>query len=265
MLEAALHSDNTFLTVTYSDENLPDDLSVTPRALQLFIKRLRKAYPSPIRYFACGEYGDQYGRPHYHLALFGHENCRRGITRFTRDDRPCCDVCSRTQQAWGLGTIKHGTLTEQSAEYVAGYINKKMTKDDDPRLEGRRPEFARMSLRPAVGLFMMHELASQLLELNCNGEDGRERMIDVPLTLSHGRGKTLPLGRFLRRKLRTYIGREANAPAEVLHKSKEELQAMRKIAWDIKVSLKTQVLQENEGKRIQIEARQQRQRKNRSL
>lgn len=39
--------------------------------LQLFLKRLRKYLPDyEIRYFACGEYGPDKFRPHYHLLLY---------------------------------------------------------------------------------------------------------------------------------------------------------------------------------------------------
>lgn len=80
MLEAAQYHDNSFVTLTYDEEKLPVDLSVTPRTLQLFMKRLRKVYPNRIRYFGVGEYGDQTMRPHYHLALFNFASCARGQT-----------------------------------------------------------------------------------------------------------------------------------------------------------------------------------------
>lgn len=100
---------------------------------------------------------------------------------------------------------------------------------------------------------MMHELASTLLTLDIKDE----RMVDVPTTLQHGTSKW-PLGRFLRRKLRTYIGRPANAPKEVLETQETELQAMREIAWHNQTSLKTEILNNSLGKRIQIEARNRR-------
>ena len=69
--ESFLYEKNCFLTLTYADDHLPSDGSVNRRVLQLFLKRLRRAYPDAvIRYFGCGEYGEELGRPHYHLCIF---------------------------------------------------------------------------------------------------------------------------------------------------------------------------------------------------
>lgn len=255
MLEAAQFEDNAFVTLTYDEENTPADQSVTPKELTNFIKRLRYEWPGKVRYFACGEYGDSTFRPHYHVALFNFPSCRRGVSHFSKHTGKCCATCDTILKAWGKGQVIIGTLTEQSAAYVAGYVTKKMTKDDDPRLEGRRPEFARMSLRPGIGLGMMHELASTLLEHRLD-----ERMIDVPLALRHG-SKQWPLGRYLRRKLRTFIGRDEKAPPEALEKQKAELQTMRETAFALSKPLQKEILDKSKGRRIQLEAREQRQRK----
>lgn len=257
MLEAAQHEENTFATLTYGDDHLPEDNSVTPRELQLFFKRLRKQHPVRVRYFACGEYGENTGRPHYHAAIFGLSGCEFGITRKHRT--VCCPQCSLITQIWGKGKIELGSLTAQSAAYIAGYILKKMTKPDDARLEGRLPEFARMSLRPGIGLGMAHEIASTLMEHKID-----ERMIDVPLSLQHGRAKW-PLGRYLRRKLRTFVGREENAPPEALAPQEQEMQALREAAWNSQTSLKSEVLKKSLGRRIQIEARERRIKKRETL
>lgn len=248
--------DNTFATLTYTDDKLPIDQSVSPRTVSLFIKRLRKKAPTKIRYFACGEYGDNTFRPHYHIALFGLPNCRRSITRHTRDNQPCCDICTLISNAWGLGEIHLGTLEPKSAAYIASYTTKKMTKHDDPRLEGRLPEFARMSRRPGIGVGMIYEVASTLMEHSLE-----EKMIDVPLSLQHGM-KKMPLGRFLRRKLRTMIGRDEKTPElqKAIHAL--ELQPLldnsksypKGISRDW--ALKDQILQENEGRRIKIQAKE---------
>ena len=252
MLEAAQYKDNSFVTLTYDEEKLPSDLSVSPRTLQLFMKRLRKVYPVKLRYFGCGEYGDQTMRPHYHLALFNFASCERGQTRFSRHGTPCCAPCSMVAQAWGFGNVMLGTLEPKSMAYVAGYVTKKMTSAGDPRLEGRLPEFARMSLRPGIGLGMMDDLASVLMEHKLD-----EKMIDVPTSLQHGT-KQWPLGRYLRRKLRARIGRDENTPYEEVRKRQEEMQPLREVAWNNEKPLSEVYLQTTEGKRIQIEARESR-------
>jgi hypothetical protein len=71
---------SAFLTLTYSPENVrisPNGLlTLDKRDHQLFMKRLRKTvsklpnYNVPIRYYACGEYGDETHRPHFHSIIF---------------------------------------------------------------------------------------------------------------------------------------------------------------------------------------------------
>lgn len=257
MLEAAQYDSNSFVTLTYNDDNLPGDNSVSPRELSLFFKRLRKRLPYKVRYFGCGEYGEQTQRPHYHIAIFGIDRCKFGVTRARK--AICCEPCSIVHDAWGLGQILQGELNQTSAAYVAGYIMKKMTRNDDARLKGKLPEFARMSLRPGIGLGMAHEIASSLMASPMD-----ERYIDVPLSLQHGRSRW-PLGRYLRRKLRTYVGREANAPPLALIPQAAELQDVRETAWSNKTSVKAEVLRRSLGKRRQIEAREKRYRKREAL
>lgn len=82
MHEAQMHEENSFITLTYSEENIPSDGNLKPRDFDLFMKRLvqheryyakkEKRKKRPIRYYHCGEYGEHYGRPHYHAAIFGY-------------------------------------------------------------------------------------------------------------------------------------------------------------------------------------------------
>lgn len=257
MLEAAQFKDNTFVTLTFRHEDMPVNGDVSPRDLQLFMKRLRFNTRLKLRYFGVGEYGDETWRPHYHVALFGFPNCLHGITRerAAATERGCCTSCNTIRKAWGLGNVDLRPLEQGSAQYVAGYTVKKMTKVDDWRLDGRHPEFARMSLRPGIGLGMMHELASTLMEHRLD-----ERMIDVPLTLQHGQ-KQLPLGRYLRRKLRAMLGREENAPPEVLQEKEQEMSTLRKVAWDSQTPLSQVVAEKMKGRLQQIEAREKIRRK----
>jgi len=184
MLEATRHAENSFVTLTYAPEHLPESGSLVPKDLQDFLKRLRfNLSPDKIRYYAVGEYGDETFRPHYHLALFGCGSSR----------------ADTITASWGLGIVDVGSLTLQSAQYIAGYVTKKMTSADDPRLDGRYPEFARMSLRPGIGAEAMADVAESFWDPL--GQEYIYRTGDVPMSISHGK-KTLPLGRYLRQKLR---------------------------------------------------------------
>lgn len=248
MLEAAQYKENAFVTLTYSDDNIPRGNSLDPRDLQKFIKRLRKSQATKLRYYAVGEYGGTTGRPHYHLALFNYQSCEYGITRERKGKFSCCAACDSVARTWGLGKVQLGTLEEKSAAYIGGYVSKKYTQAQSET--NRHPEFTRMSLRPGIGLGLMHDVASTLLQHSLEGE-----LIDVPISLRHGTHQW-PLGRYLRRKLRTFIGRPANAPKAVLELQKQELQTLRETAWNNQTSLTTEVLKLSEGRRIQIEQKQ---------
>lgn len=78
-----------------------------------------------------------------------------------------------------------------------------MTKADDERLGGHHPEFARMSLRPGLGAYAVPSMADVLT--SSSGARTIAHLGDVPMAL-RSEGKLLPLGRYLRRKLREELG-----------------------------------------------------------
>lgn len=258
-LEASQYSDNCFMTLTYDDENLPEDGSLDPLALTLFLKRLRKwfnnSYGRKIRYFGVGEYGDQSNRPHYHLALFGFPNCERGRTLQRRGGR-CCHYCDTVRSLWGKGRVELACLEPASASYVAGYVTKKLTRHDDERLSGRHPEFARMSNRPGIGAGVMDEVASGIMELEVEFED-------VPNSLGSGR-KQYPLGRYLTQQLRRRVGRDTKIPEIVAQALDAKMLPLRQAA-EIDAPkgfrsfhLKTLITELNAGKRERLESRYRR-------
>lgn len=262
ILEASMHSDNSFLTLTYADEHLPEGASLVPRHLTLFVKRLRKSIQDQrtIRFFGVGEYGEKTQRPHYHLAVFGYPSCRKGTTARDRRGR-CCSVCDSVQQLWHYGHTYIGQLSPASAGYIAGYVTKKLTKPDDPRLNGRHPEFTRMSLRPGIGADFMDETASAILKHNLDAS-----MVDVPVALRHGR-TLLPLGRYLRKRLRTRIGRDEKTPPEVLALQEAKLQALWQDAeayapiGSRRDYVRNRLMDQAAGKAAQVEARHRRRNK----
>ena len=126
MHEAQMHDSSYFVTFTYDDCNVP--LSLEYRHFQLFMKRLRKALPSQkLRFFMCGEYGERFGRPHYHACIFGLYlsdlklfSDKRGVKLWTSE------LLSST---WNKGFVSVGAVTFESAQYVASYIFKKYTSN----------------------------------------------------------------------------------------------------------------------------------------
>lgn len=154
--EARYHEANSFITLTYRDEELiyggSDRPTLYPRHLTLFLKKLRKEINVPIRYFACGEYGSRYNRPHYHALIFGYDFPDKKICGTKGDNYYySSDMLNRI---WGHGNTIIGAVTFESAAYIARYTLKKQyggnakTWQNSFKIE---QEFLRMSLKPGIG------------------------------------------------------------------------------------------------------------------
>ena len=216
MLEAIEHGEaNSFVTLTYKDERR----DLEPYHLQTWLKRFRKEVKVPIRYFGVGEYGDISWRPHYHVALFGWPACTGGV----KVNGECqCRSCSVVRTTWNFGHVLVGRLERKSAQYMSGYVTKKMTRADDPRLLDRHPEFSRMSLRPGIGANALHDVASEILRYKLEKND-------VPAALRVG-SSVMPIGRYLQRRLRSLVGRDEAAPVEVLQENSRRMCAVQAYA-----------------------------------
>ncbi len=125
--EAQMHANNSFITLTYDDDHLPDWGTLVLRDWQLFVKRLRKKSKVKFRFYHCGEYGDQRGRPHYHAILFGldfpdqvYEETKNGNKLYTS---------ATLSETWPFGLHRVGAMTFESAAYVARYCMKKINGD----------------------------------------------------------------------------------------------------------------------------------------
>lgn len=121
-----------FITLTYDDFHLPKNNSLVKSDLQKFFKRLRSYSNAKIKYFACGEYGDNkrhvdygtgQGRPHYHAIIFGLSSRKRIDRQFVKDCWHFCD--------WNMLSDKKcfGSVTYDSCRYVSDYIFKKYSKE----------------------------------------------------------------------------------------------------------------------------------------
>jgi len=152
--------DNCFITLTYSPEHLPSAGSLVHRDFQLFMKRLRKRFaPRSIRYFMCGEYGEDFARPHFHACLFNinfnldKQYFKTSSAANSQSALPIYLYTSPTLTAlWPLGHSSVGELTLQSAGYTARYCLKKITGQAAADHYGsRKPEYCAMSRRDGIG------------------------------------------------------------------------------------------------------------------
>lgn len=154
--------DSLFLTLTYSDEFVPVGqhglLTLKKEHLQLFFKRLRhhlriqyslyntsgrrrplkRYFHFPLKYFACGEYGEETERPHYHAIIFG-------LSQF-KDHRfviqKCWPYADWTNRFIAVNSF--GNAEADSIQYVSKYLNKKYSGDYGMSLyedAGREPVF----------------------------------------------------------------------------------------------------------------------------
>lgn len=150
VLEAQMHSQNCFITLTFNDEHLVDNYSLNKEDFQLFMKRLRKKYGPKIKYYHCGEYGELLQRPHHHACIFGLDfpdkklhSVRNGIKLYKSE---------LLSKLWTYGFSTVGEVTFQSAAYVARYINKKILGENEKTHYGElEPEYTTMSRRPGIG------------------------------------------------------------------------------------------------------------------
>lgn len=189
MNEARLHPVNAFVTLTYDDdiklEKEPDwDYGLQITDLQKFFKRLRKwKEPEKIRFYACGEYGDQTFRPHYHAIIFNYwpDDCKL----YKQTSYGNLYSSKKLEKIWGYGFCSVGEVTFETASYTARYVTKKITagndyssyeKDLEARFKyrGRDPEFGVMSRRPGIGLEYWHKYKNDIISSDSIVVRGRE-------------------------------------------------------------------------------------------
>lgn len=115
-----------FLTLTYDDENLPDNYTLVKKDVQLFLKRLRKYYSDiKIKYFAVGEYGTKKFRPHYHLIIYGikaPEQKKKSVLNFKYG-------LFLAERIWKKGFCFVGYVDAKCINYVSKYVMKEFIKE----------------------------------------------------------------------------------------------------------------------------------------
>lgn len=132
--EAKMHRDNSFITLTYSDEHLKNP-KLQYVDFQLFAKRLRKLISKTyidkkISIFVTGEYGEKTKRPHWHAIIF---NWRPSdaVHLYSNDRGDKIYTSSTLSELWPYGRSELGSVTFESAGYVARYAAKKLVHGND--------------------------------------------------------------------------------------------------------------------------------------
>lgn len=175
--ENSMHEESAFLTLTYDDDHLPKNDGLVKKDWQDFLKRYRMHldYKRPghkIRFYMCGEYGDQLGRPHYHALIFGHDfSDKENIEQSQSGDEQF--TSKKLDKLWGKGRATIGTVTFESAAYIARYIVKKQSGEqaekhyqkldrDTGEICDVIPEFTLMSRRPGIGVSWLNKFKTDL-------------------------------------------------------------------------------------------------------
>lgn len=154
--EAKMYDRNCFITLTYADSNLPENMSLRYSDYQAFMKRFKSAVrynegkhvADGIKFYMCGEYGSRFGRPHYHAIIFNYDFADKVFDSYGSNGDKIY-ISDFLHKLWPHGVKeqqKIGAVSYQSAAYVARYIMKKITGDDAVAYYGdREPEFNHMS------------------------------------------------------------------------------------------------------------------------
>lgn len=122
----------SFITLTYSNDNLPFLLPIGSSISGTYFKginhsatlykpdlmnfldnlnhKVKRRFNLPIKYIACGEYGDDNKRPHYHACILGLPSSERKLVYDT----------------WNKGRIDIKPINNGAVRYVVGYIHRQV-------------------------------------------------------------------------------------------------------------------------------------------
>lgn len=159
----------SFVTLTYDDDHLPTDNTLSKFDLESFLDSLRyelKKKNRTFRYYACGEYGSdprhflpgqKHGRAHYHLILFGLNPSAYDDDNYDRElISKCwkkCDPILWTYKPSGNNAIDY--VNRSTIAYVTGYVQKKLNGDLAKEIYGdRQPPFSVCSQGLGLDFFL---------------------------------------------------------------------------------------------------------------
>lgn len=130
--------------------------TIVKRDFQLFMKRLRKAFPDKkIRYYTSFEYGDKYKRPHVHSIIFGLslEDFSDLVERGKNELGDQYWSSDRFARIWNNGFCCLTDVSWKTMAYTARYVQKKLNGELSAVYGDREPPCAVMSRNPGIASF----------------------------------------------------------------------------------------------------------------
>lgn len=172
MAEADTWEHNEVINLTYNNENLPmntraDGTQVPTlryKDVQDFKKRLLKQWKKKynqekIRFLCACEYGENYGRPHYHLIMYNFEAKDKKFYGYTKKGSKEYGS-EEISKIWGKGNITIGDVTPETIQYVANYCLKKFKGKKAKGIYkdlGIEPESVKSSNRRGLGALFLEK------------------------------------------------------------------------------------------------------------
>lgn len=140
MLESLCYTKNCFVTLTYDQENLSTGDLAEDHVTQ-FKKDIRRLYGQAqftrlhrnpnkkvssytfqkFKFITTGEYGDTFGRKHYHLIIFGLDFKDRELVGYSKKGNPIF-LSQELKNVWKKGNCQVESITHDLALYVGKYI-----------------------------------------------------------------------------------------------------------------------------------------------
>lgn len=226
MHESQMYDRNCVVLLTYADSRF----SLVHRDFQLFMKRLRKHFGVGVRFFMCGEYGEKYGRPHFHAALF---NCDFPDKVYFKKSEAGSTLWTSAilTKLWGHGHATIGTLNFESAAYIARYVTKKLTGDggddreilnivdpDTGEMWCRQKEYGEMSRKPGIGAPWFEKFHSDVQRVGkvvVRGVEARAPRYYDKLIRKRNAGRAFKIGLHRQRSVNLKAARDLAVRADV--------------------------------------------------
>ena len=151
-MESKTSTKSMYITLSYDGKNLPLTKKGRPTLkkedVTKFKKRLRKYISgnnktsTTIRTLECGEYGAKYGRPHYHMIIWGYKIDDLVFFKKNKYGDPLY-ISKKMEKIWGNGFVTIGIPNYECIGYVANYCQSKINKEKIT--DERTPEYINMS------------------------------------------------------------------------------------------------------------------------